>query len=82
MEFISYISSVIMRDMRDKVYIVLGIIGVIGAVAILPYLIKGFFWVLLQMMYYPAQSLLIMVNLMMWNWVYILYTENKEKLNK
>lgn len=82
MDFFSYISIVIMRDMRDKVYIVLGIIGVIGAVVILPYLIKGFFWVLLQMMYYPAQSLLIMVNLMMWNWVYILYTENKEKLNK
>jgi len=81
-DFFSYISIVIMRDMRDKVYIVLGIIGVIGAVVILPYLIKGFFWVLLQMMYYPAQSLLIMVNLMMWNWVYILYTENKEKLNK
>lgn len=79
MDFFSYISIVIMRD---KVYIVLGIIGVIGAVVILPYLIKGFFWVLLQMMYYPAQSLLIMVNLMMWNWVYILYTENKEKLNK
>ena len=82
MDFFSYISIVIMRDMRDKVYIVLGIIGVIGAVVILPYLIKGFFWVLLQMMYYPAQSLLIMVNLMMWNRVYILYTENKEKLNK
>ena len=79
MDFISYISSVIMRDMRDKVYIVLGIIGVVLCVAILPYLIKGFFWVLLQMMYYPTESLIILVNLMVWNWVYIQYTEKSVK---
>lgn len=79
MDFISYISSVIMRDMRDKVYIVLGIVGVIGAVVILPYLIKGFFWILLQMMLFPMTSLIILVNLMVWNWVYILYTEKTVK---
>jgi hypothetical protein len=78
-DFISYISSVIMRDMRDKVYIVLGIVGVIGAVVILPYLIKGFFWILLQMMLFPMTSLIILVNLMVWNWVYILYTEKTVK---
>jgi hypothetical protein len=65
--------------MRDKVYIVLGIVGLIGAVVILPYLIKGFFWVLLQMMYYPATSLIILVNLFVWQWVYISYTEKSVK---
>lgn len=65
--------------MRDKVYIVLGIVGVIGAVVILPYLIKGFFWILLQMMLFPMTSLIILVNLMVWNWVYILYTEKTIK---
>jgi hypothetical protein len=65
--------------MRDKVYIVLGIVGVIGAVVILPYLIKGFFWILLQMMLFPMTSLIILVNLMVWNWVYILYTEKTVK---
>ena len=29
---------------------------IILAVAVLPYIIKAIFWVLLQMMYYPAQS--------------------------
>ena len=65
--------------MRDKVYIVLGIIGLISAVVILPYLIKGFFWVLLQMMLYPATSLIILVNLFVWQWVYISYTEKSVK---
>jgi hypothetical protein len=58
---------------------VLGIVGVIGAVVILPYLIKGFFWILLQMMLFPMTSLIILVNLMVWNWVYILYTEKTVK---
>ena len=34
---------------------------IILAVAVLPYIIKAIFWVLLQMMYYPAQSLIILI---------------------
>ena len=44
MDFISYISPVIMRDMRDKLYSVGLILLLIGIVAVIPYLIKAFFW--------------------------------------
>ena len=75
MEIISYISPVIMRDMRDKLNGVGLILLLIGIVVIIPYLIKAFFWVLLQMMLYPLTTLIIVVNLMMWNYLYIRYTE-------
>ena len=50
MDFFSYISTVIMRDMRDKLMNVGLVILLIGIVAVIPYLIKVFFWILLQMM--------------------------------
>ena len=78
-EFFSYISNVIMRDMRDKVYIGIGIIGLVLIVSIIPYLIKAVFWVLLQMMYYPLTTLIIVTNLFFWNYLYIRYTEKLEK---
>jgi hypothetical protein len=78
--FFSYISTVIMRDMRNKLFyvLVIGSILFLSAV-IIPLLIQGFFWVLLQMMYYPLTTLVILVNLMLWNYLYIRYTENKIK---
>jgi len=78
--FFSYISTVIMRDMRNKLFyvLVIGSILFLSAV-IIPLLIQGFFWVLLQMMYYPLTTLVILVNLMLWNYLYIRYTENKVK---
>ena len=78
-DFFSYISHVIMRDMRDKLYNVGLILLLIGIVAIIPYLIKAFFWVLLQMMYYPLTSLIITANLMLWNYLYCVYTEKSKK---
>ena len=78
--FFSYISTVIMRDMRNKLFyvLVIGSILFLSAV-VLPLLIQGFFWVLLQMMYYPLTTMVILVNLMAWNYLYIRYTENKIK---
>ena len=78
MEIISYISPVIMRDMRDKLYSVGLILLLIGIVAVIPYLIKAFFWVLLQMMYYPLTTMIILVNLGLWNYLYIRYTEKSK----
>jgi hypothetical protein len=79
MEIISYISPVIMRDMRDKLYSVGLIVLLIGIVSIIPYLIKAFFWVLLQMMYFPLTTMIILVNLLLWNYLYCVYTEKTEK---
>ena len=79
MEIISYISPVIMRDMRDKLYGVGLIVLLIGIVWIIPYLIKAFFWVLLQMMYFPLTTIIILVNLLLWNYLYCVYTEKTEK---
>jgi hypothetical protein len=66
--------------MRNKLFyvLVIGSILFLSAV-IIPLLIQGFFWVLLQMMYYPLTTLVILVNLMLWNYLYIRYTENKIK---
>jgi hypothetical protein len=66
--------------MRNKLFyvLVIGSILFLSAV-IIPLLIQGFFWVLLQMMYYPLTTLVILVNLMLWNYLYIRYTENKVK---
>ena len=53
-------------------------IGFIVSVGI-PALIGGFFWVMLQMMLFPLTTLVILVNLLLWNYLYIRYTENKLK---
>jgi hypothetical protein len=63
--------------MRDKLKGVLMIVGLIGIVSIVPTLIRWFFWILLQMMYYPLTTIIILTNLFVWNYVYIRYTEKK-----
>ena len=63
--------------MRDKLKGVLMIVGLIGIVSIIPTLIRWFFWILLQMMYYPLTTIIILTNLFVWNYVYIRYTEKK-----
>jgi hypothetical protein len=63
--------------MRDKVQVVLMIVVLIGIVSIVPTLIRWFFWILLQMMYYPLTTIIILTNLFVWNYVYIRYTEKK-----
>ena len=77
MDIFSYISSIIRDKMRDKVQVVLMIVGLIGIVSIVPTLIRWFFWILLQMMYYPLTTIIILTNLFVWNYVYIRYTEKK-----
>jgi len=58
--------------------------GVVGVLVLLcgyliPVLIKGGFYLLLQMMYYPYNTIIITLNLVMWQMVYIRYTERKKK---
>ena len=82
LEYFSYISTVIMIDMRDIIKkFGIGVLGVGILILlcgyVLPALIWGFFWVLLQMMLFPLTSLIVLFNLMMWNCVYIMYTERK-----
>ena len=77
MDIFSYISSIIRDKMKDKVQVVLMIVGLIGIVSIIPTLIRWFFWILLQMMYYPLTTIIILTNLFVWNYVYIRYTEKK-----
>ena len=57
--------------------------GVVGMLVLLcgyliPALIKGGFYLLLQMMYYPLTTVVITINLIMWQMVYIRYTERKQ----
>jgi hypothetical protein len=57
--------------------------GVIGVLLLLcgyliPALIKGGFLVLLYMLKEPLISLIILVNLFMWQMVYIKYTDKKK----
>jgi hypothetical protein len=63
--------------MREKLYLVLGVGVVIGLISIIPTMIRGLFWILLQMMYYPLTSTIIVVNLLMFQFLYIRFTENK-----
>ena len=63
--------------MREKLYLVLGVGVVIGIISIIPTMIRGLFWILLQMMYYPLASTIIVVNLLMFQFLYIRFTENK-----
>ena len=44
-----------------SIYALIGMGLLFVAAFVLPALIKGFFWVLLQMMYYPLQALAISV---------------------
>jgi hypothetical protein len=46
---------------------------------VIPELIRGGFYLLLQMMYHPFVSMIILVNLLLWQMVYIRYTENTNK---
>ena len=89
LSFFSYISSVIRDKVKDmskikKFFLYsIGIIGLIFLVGVvIPALIKGFFWVMLQMMLFPLTTMVILVNLMAWNYLYIRYTENKLKKSK
>ena len=45
-------------------YALIGIGVLFVAAVVLPAIIKAFFWVLLQMMYYPAQALAICIVVM------------------
>ena len=65
--------------MRDKLKGIVIVLCVIGIVLIIPPIIKGLFWILLQMMYYPLTSLIITANLMLWNYLYCVYTEKSKK---
>ena len=44
-----------------SIYALIGMGVLFVAAFVIPALIKGFFWVLLQMMYYPAQALAISI---------------------
>jgi len=62
----------------------LSVIGVIVGLLVLagvvvPAMIRGFFYILLQMMYYPLTTMIILVNLMLFQYLYIKYTEKKTK---
>lgn len=46
---------------------------------VIPELIRGGFYLLLQMMYHPLVSMIILVNLLLWQLLYIRYTENTNK---
>jgi hypothetical protein len=67
--------------MRDKLKGIGIVLCVIGVVLIIPPIIKGLFWILLQMMYYPLTTLIIVTNLFIWQYLWIKYSEKKQ-LNK
>ena len=67
--------------MRDKLKGIGIVLCVIGIVLIIPPIIKGLFWILLQMMYYPLTTLIIVTNLCIWQFLWIKYSEKKQ-LNK
>lgn len=67
-----------MRDILKGIVIVLCVIGI---VLIIPPIIKGLFWILLQMMYYPLTTVIIVTNLFIWQYLWIKYSEKKQ-LNK
>ena len=68
-----------MRVMSDKVQGFLMICGLIGIVCFIPTLIHWCFWVLLQMMYYPLTTIIIIGNIWVWNYIYIRYTDDEFK---
>ena len=64
--------------MRDKLKGIVIVLCVIGIVLIIPPIIKGLFWILLQMMYYPLTTLIIVTNLFIWQYLWIKYSEKKQ----
>tara|TARA_B110000503_G_scaffold13432_1_gene18199 strand:- start:461 stop:670 length:210 start_codon:yes stop_codon:yes gene_type:complete len=62
--------------MRDKLNGIGIVIGVIGVIACIPMVIRGLFWILLQMFYYPLTTIVIVGNLLIWQYLYIRATEN------
>jgi len=60
-----------------------GIVGVLLLLCgyVIPALIRGGFYLLLQMMYHPFVSIIVILNLLMWQMVYIRYTERKKTEN-
>jgi|TARA_R110002124_G_scaffold88900_1_gene227671 hypothetical protein len=62
--------------MRDKLNGIGIVIGVIGVIACIPMVIRGLFWILLQMFNYPLTSIVIVGNLLIWQYLYIRATEN------
>jgi len=71
------------KENTITILIWLGLIGLLFllCVYLIPALIKGGFWVLLQMMYHPFVSIIVILNLLMWQMVYIRYTERKKTEN-
>jgi hypothetical protein len=75
-----------MKDMRARIKHWLIGIGVVGGIVLLcgyviPAVIKGGFWVFLQMMYYPVTTIVVIMNLLVWQYIYIIYTERKTTEN-
>jgi|TARA_B110000908_G_C10127531_1_gene390599 hypothetical protein len=62
--------------MRDKLNGIGIVIGVIGVIACIPMVIRGLFWILLQMFNYPLTTIVIVGNLLIWQYLYIRATEN------
>jgi hypothetical protein len=62
--------------MRDKLNGIGIVIGVIGVIACIPMVIRGLFWILLQMFNYPLTTIVIVGNLLIWQYLYIRTTEN------
>ncbi len=75
-----------MKDMRDiikKIGIGVVVVGILILLCgyVLPAVIKGGFWVFLQMMYYPVTTIVVIMNLLVWQYIYIIYTERKTTEN-
>ena len=73
--------------MKSTIVKILKVSGVVGVLLLLcgyviPALIRGGFYVLLQMMYHPFISIIVLINLIIWQLVYIRYTERKINLKK
>jgi hypothetical protein len=73
-----------MKSTIVKILKVSGIVGVLLLLCgyVIPALIRGGFYVLLQMMYHPFISIIVLINLIIWQMVYIRYTERKITLKK
>jgi hypothetical protein len=73
--------------MKSTIVKILKVSGVVGVLLLLcgyviPALIRGGFYLLLQMMYHPFISIIVLINLIIWQMVYIRYTERKITLKK
>lgn len=62
--------------MRDKLNGIGIVLCVIGVIACIPPIIRGLFWILLQMFNYPLTTIVIVGNLLIWQYLYIRATEN------